>query len=115
MVELEEPGQQAFRLYVSGDTLFRPYLREVVDRTGPLDAAIVHLGGTRAFGLLVTMDHHQGADLVQLLDPRVAVPVHHDDYTVFTSTREQFLERCRERGLPTVLRPVDRGGRIPLT
>ncbi|MCR6033521.1 metal-dependent hydrolase [Nocardioides sp. zg-579] len=115
VLELEEPGRPVFRVYVSGDTLFRPYLRDVVDRTGPLDAAVVHLGGTRALGVLVTMDDRQGADLVDLLRPAVTVPVHFDDYTVFRSDRADFLERCRERGLPTQLRTVERGGRVDLT
>ncbi|WP_435747102.1 MBL fold metallo-hydrolase [Nocardioides sp. SYSU DS0663] len=114
VLELDEPGRPTFRLYVSGDTLFRPYLRGILDRTGPLDAAVVHLGGTRALGLLVTMDGEQGADLVQLLEPAVTVPVHFDDYTVFRSPRADFLERCRERGLPTALRPVERGERVDL-
>ncbi|WP_193615088.1 MBL fold metallo-hydrolase [Nocardioides lijunqiniae] len=115
VLELDDgSGGPPFRLYISGDTLFRPWLREVVDRTGPLDAAVVHLGGTRVLGLLVTMDGDQGADLVELLSPGVTVPVHHDDYTVFRSPRSDFLEACRRRGLPSQVRTVERGGVVDL-
>src|SRR3954467_10100454 len=51
VLELVE-GDASFRVYVPGDPLFRPTLREVADRLGPLDAMVIHLGGTRALGLL---------------------------------------------------------------
>jgi L-ascorbate metabolism protein UlaG (beta-lactamase superfamily) len=103
-----------FRVYVTGDTLSYPWLREVTERCGPLDAMVVHLGGTRALGLLVTMDGEQGADLVELVRPAVTVPVHHDDYTVFRSPLEDFLRACRERDAPTRVRQVRRGERVSL-
>ncbi|MFI2707722.1 MBL fold metallo-hydrolase, partial [Nocardioides sp. CER28] len=92
-------GTGTFRVYVTGDTLYRPFLGEVTERLGPLDAMVIHLGGTRAFGILVTMDGDQGADLVDLIASPVTVPVHHDDYTVFRSPLGDFLRACRDRGL----------------
>jgi L-ascorbate metabolism protein UlaG (beta-lactamase superfamily) len=115
VLELDTGTGRPFRVYVTGDTLFRPWLRDVVERHGPVDAMVIHLGGTRILGLLVTMDDEQGADLVELIGPAVTVPVHHDDYGVFRSPRSAFLERCRERHLPTDLRPVGRGGTTSLS
>ena len=115
VLELDDGSGPPFRLYVSGDTLYRPWLREVVARTGPLDAAVVHLGGTRVLGVLVTMDAKQGADLVRLLLPRVTVPVHFDDYTVFRSPLQDFLDLCRSRGVPSEIRTVTRGATVALT
>lgn len=114
VLELTGPDSEGFRLYLTGDTLFRPWLREVLERTGSLDAAVVHLGGTRALGVLVTMDGTQGADLVEMMRPVVTVPVHHDDYTVFRSPLSDFLANARERGLPTEIRPVARGAVVSL-
>ena len=114
VLELREGGQEPFRVYVSGDTLCYPWLRDVADRCGPLDAMVIHLGGTRALGLLVTMDGDQGADLVELVRPGVTVPVHHDDYTVFRSPLEDFLAACRTRDVPTRVRPVRRGETVSL-
>ena len=37
----------AWRGYISGDTLYRPFLGEVLERCGPLDVLIPHLGGTK--------------------------------------------------------------------
>jgi L-ascorbate metabolism protein UlaG (beta-lactamase superfamily) len=114
VLELSRAGRVELRVYISGDTLYRPWLAEVVDRHGPIDAAVLHLGGTRALGLLVTMDADQGAALAGLLRPAVTVPVHHDDYTVFRSPLEDFLRRCREESVPTEVRPVGRGETVSL-
>ncbi len=102
------------RVYITGDTLYRPWLREVADRCGPIDAMVVHLGGTRALGMLVTMDAEQGASLVDLLEPGVTVPVHYDDYTVFRSPLTHFVDRWRELALPGELRLVGRGETVSL-
>jgi L-ascorbate metabolism protein UlaG (beta-lactamase superfamily) len=104
----------AWRGYISGDTLYRPFLGEVLERTGPLDVLIPHLGGTRALGVTVTMDARQGADLVELLKPPVTVPVHYDDYDRFKSPLGDFLAEVGRRELPGELRTVHRGDTISL-
>jgi L-ascorbate metabolism protein UlaG (beta-lactamase superfamily) len=104
----------SWRGYISGDTLFRPYLGEVLERCGPLDVVIPHLGGTRVLGLTVTMDGRQGADLVELLKPPVTVPVHYDDYDRFKSPLGDFVTEVARRNLPGELRPVQRGETISL-
>lgn len=114
VLEHEVPGVRPRRVYITGDTLYRPWLREVADRFGPLDAMVIHLGGTRALGLLVTMDAEQGASLVDLLRPAVTVPVHFDDYTVFRSRLSDFVDRWRADSLPGELRLVERGRTVPL-
>jgi L-ascorbate metabolism protein UlaG (beta-lactamase superfamily) len=114
VVEVSDGRGTPFRLYITGDTLFRPWLRQVTDRLGPLDAMVVHLGGTRVLGLLVTMDGDQGADLVDLLMPPVTVPIHYDDYTVFRSPLGDFLRTCRSRGHGDRVRTVSRGETVSL-
>jgi len=115
VVEATREDGSVFRLYITGDTLNRMWLQDVTMRLGPLDAMVIHLGGTRALGLLVTMDGDQGADLVDRLAPAVTVPVHYDDYTVFRSPLEEFLSVCRSRGVVSRIRRVGCGETIPLT
>jgi L-ascorbate metabolism protein UlaG (beta-lactamase superfamily) len=103
-----------WRGYVTGDTLRRPFLAEVLERCGPLDVLIPHLGGTRALGLTVTMDAGQGADLVEMLRPPVTVPIHYDDYGRFRSSLGDFVTEVRRRGLPGELRTAVRGETISL-
>jgi len=114
VLQLQTPGQPLFRMYISGDTLLRPWLRDVVDRTGQLDAAVLHLGGTKVLGLLVTMDGAQGAELTRMLDPRVTVPIHYDDYGVFKSPLQDFLSACAGADLRSQVRPVGRGETVSL-
>lgn len=105
---------EGLRVYVTGDTLRYPWLREVADRCGPIDAMVIHLGGTRALGVLVTMDGDQGADLVEMIAPALTVPIHHDDYTVFRSPLSDFLDACRDRDVPTHVTTVGRGETVSL-
>jgi L-ascorbate metabolism protein UlaG (beta-lactamase superfamily) len=113
VIELHEDGGCRLRLYVTGDTLFRPWLAEVPRRCGDIDAMLIHLGGTRLLGMLLTMDGRQGADLTELVRPRLTLPIHHDDYRVFTSPVSDFLVRASNRGLAGV-RPIGRGDTVEL-
>ena len=98
-------GPAERRLYISGDTLLVEELEEIPGRFDPIDAGLLHLGGTRLpagarlpFGLTVTMDGAQGTGLVELLNLPRAIPVHYDDYTVFASPLRDFEAHMQRRG-----------------
>lgn len=97
------------RVYVSGDTLLYDDLKEIPRRFPDLDVGLFHLGGTTVLGLMVTMDAEQGAEAVRLVAPDVALPIHYDDYDVFTSGLEDFLEQARRLGLADRVHPWGRG------
>ena len=113
VVELEDGGRCRLRLYITGDTLYRPFLEEVPRRCGEIDAMIIHLGGTRILGMLLTMDDKQGVATTELIRPRLTIPIHNDDYTVQKLPLSAFLQRARDRGL-TGIRPITRGDCMPL-
>ncbi|WP_030868802.1 MBL fold metallo-hydrolase [Streptomyces sp. NRRL S-37] len=95
----DRSGEVRLVLYLSGDTLMYDGLREIAVRYPDIHLAVLHLGGTTLpGGLVVTMDAGQGADLLDLLRPRRALPVHHGDYTVFRSPLEDFLAEAGRRG-----------------
>src|SRR3954469_21306191 len=114
IIELERDGVPALRLYITGDTLCRPYLRDIADRFPDMDGMIIHVGGTRVLGVLVTMNGPQGADLVEMIGPPVTVPIHYDDYTVFKAPLSDFTSEVKRRGLPTTMRTVGRGETVTL-
>jgi len=115
LVEFGRAGAPPFRLYISGDTLMVDELSEIPRRCGPIDAAVLHLGGTTLpGGLVVTMDAMQGADLVELIGAATNVPVHYDDYGVFKSPLSDFTAEMDRRGLGSVVRCVTRGETISL-
>jgi L-ascorbate metabolism protein UlaG (beta-lactamase superfamily) len=113
VVELEVDGRLRTRLYITGDTLYRPFLAQVPRRLGQIDAMLVHLGGTRVLGMLLTMDGRQGVQLAHLIRAGLTVPIHYDDYRVFTSPLSDFLARARAEGL-TGVQPITRGASIAL-
>lgn len=109
------PGEATLRLYITGDTLFVDDLREIPQRYPSLDVAVLHLGGTRLpGGILVTMDARQGADLLELIRARTAVPIHNDDYGVFKSPLSAFRGEVARRGLDGQVTYVQRGQTITL-
>lgn len=107
-----QPGgtERGLRLYITGDTLLVDDLREIPRRYPALDAAVLHLGGTRLpGGLLVTMDEVQGADLVELLQAGTHIPVHYDDYGVFKTPLAAFRSEVSRRGLDRRITYVEPG------
>jgi L-ascorbate metabolism protein UlaG (beta-lactamase superfamily) len=114
LLEFDAPGRPPLRLYLTGDTLVHDDLREIAARYPDLDVGVLHLGGTKVLGLLLTMDGEQGVDLLEMIRPRVAVPVHFDDYPVFRSPLSDFLEAVERRGPDSRVVTVGRGETLPL-
>ncbi len=109
MLELDRGDGTTFRLYVSGDTMIHEQLREVPKRYPDIDLALLHLGGTRVLGILVTMDAKEGLEALRLIDPKEAIPIHYDDYTVFKSPLSDFQEAVEAAGLSSRVTYMERG------
>jgi L-ascorbate metabolism protein UlaG (beta-lactamase superfamily) len=88
-----------FRLYITGDTLVIDDLQEIPRRYPQIDLALLHLGGTRVLGILVTIDGKQGVQLMQMVAPQHAIPIHYNDYDVFTSPLADFQQEVQAAGL----------------
>ena len=114
LLAFSDAGRTTFRLYVTGDTLVFDGLREIRQRHPDIDVCLLHLGGTRVAGVLLTMDAAQGVEALRIVAPRAAVPIHFDDYTVFKSPLDDFRAAMARSGLPTHVRYVDRGQTIEL-
>jgi L-ascorbate metabolism protein UlaG (beta-lactamase superfamily) len=114
LLEHRVMGRVRRRVYLSGDTLTGDHVTEIAERHPDLHTAVVHLGGTRVLLHTVTMDADQGVDFLRRARPRVAVPVHHDDYRVFRSPLSTFMEAAARAALPTTIRPVERGQTVSL-
>jgi len=102
-------GETKFRLYISGDTLIHEEFKEIPQRYPDIDLALIHLGGTRAYGILLTMDGKQGVKAIQIIAPRTAIPIHFNDYTVMKSPLEEFIEAVAAAGLENRVRYLNHG------
>ncbi|MBV9171512.1 MAG: MBL fold metallo-hydrolase, partial [Chloroflexi bacterium] len=106
--------EQLLRMYVSGDTLMHDDLREIPRQFPDIDVGLFHVGGTRIFGVMLTMDADQAVQAIQVVAPRVAVPIHYDDYDVFKSPLADLQRAVQAAGLTDRVRYVDRGESVPL-
>jgi len=95
----DERGGTRLRMYISGDTLIHDRLREIPRRFPDVDLALLHLGGTRVLGIMVTMDAEQGLEAMRIVEPRTTIPIHYNDYEVFESPLEDFKRAVGEAGL----------------
>lgn len=89
----------AVRLYITGDTILHEHLQEIPQRYPDIDLGLFHLGGTRLFGVLLTMDAQQGLEAIRIINPREIIPIHYNDYNVFKSPLDDFKEIVSIAGL----------------
>ncbi len=111
-LDFTQDATTSLRLYISGDTLMHDRIAEVTRRFRDIDLCLIHLGGTRVAGILLTMDAEQGVRFLQLVRPRTAVPIHFDDYTVFKSPLDEFRAAAARAGLESEIRYVTHGETI---
>ena len=97
------------RVYITGDTLLHDGLEHIPTRFPDIDLGLLHLGGTRVFGILVTMDADQGVRALQLIKPKTAVPIHFGDYAIFKDPIENFRKAAAAASLTTDIHYLERG------
>jgi L-ascorbate metabolism protein UlaG (beta-lactamase superfamily) len=105
---------ESLRIYISGDTLVHDDLWEIPSRFPGIDLALLHLGGTRIMGLLLTMDGKQGVEAIRIVRPEIVVPIHYDDYDIFKSPLDDFRHEVVRAGLESRVRYVARGESVAL-
>ena len=114
IVEAWVGSERVARIWISGDTLVHDRLHLIPGRFPDIDLGLVHLGGTRLAGILLTMDADQGVEALRIVRPRCAVPIHHGDYPIFRSPLAHFLATSAAAGLGDRVRTVERGEVVPL-
>ncbi len=97
------------RIYITGDTLVFRNIRDIRARYTDIDLALLHLGGTRVLGILVTMDARQGVEMIRTVSPGLSIPIHYNDYTVFKSPLSHFQREVTAAGLDPHVRYLHHG------
>jgi L-ascorbate metabolism protein UlaG (beta-lactamase superfamily) len=92
-------GNSLMKLYISGDTLIHDDLKDIPKRFPNIDLALIHLGGTRILGVMLTMDDEQGVEIINIVRPQTVIPIHYNDYDVFKSPLEDFKRAAETAGL----------------
>ncbi|MBA8825983.1 L-ascorbate metabolism protein UlaG (beta-lactamase superfamily) [Saccharopolyspora lacisalsi] len=95
MLDFYQGDAHRFRLCTTGDTLLHDRLHDIARWYPDIGLALVHAGGTTLLGTVVTMTGEQAVRAVEVVDPRTAVPIHYDDYSVFRSGLDDLREAAR--------------------
>jgi len=89
-------------VWISGDTVLYPGVREVAERLR-VGTALLHVGGVRfpvTGPLRYTMTAREAVEMCGLIEPRTAIPVHYEGWKHFHEGREAIereLERAPEK------------------
>ncbi|MGW6278249.1 MBL fold metallo-hydrolase [Kribbella sp. NPDC055071] len=105
-------GEGLPTVYVSGDNASVDLVKEIADRFGPVDVAVLFAGGARTGifdGATLTLTSAAAVEAAHLLAPAIVVPVHTEGWAHFTEGPETIVEAFREAGLTDRLRVLDHG------
>ncbi len=109
LLEFRLPSDRILRIYISGDTLVFEGLYEIPKKYPSIDLGLIHLGGTRILGVMLTMDAEQGIRAVRIVNPARIIPIHYDDYEVFKSPLEDFKSAVKQAGIEERITYLNRG------
>ncbi|YCK38379.1 MBL fold metallo-hydrolase [Actinomadura sp. ATCC 39365] len=96
-------GEGLPTVYVSGDNASLDAVRQIADRFGPVDTAVLFAGGPRFSvlfdGRLIVLDSAQAVEAAGILGARRVVPVHYDSWAHFTEGRDELVAAFTAAGL----------------
>ena len=104
-----------YRIFFGGDSRWSRHFQVIGDRLGPLDIALLPIGGTLIFGHRTTMGPADAVRACNALRPRWAVPIHEGGEWMpvppaswHPGRKRHFVDLLDRSGLPVapcVLRP----------
>jgi L-ascorbate metabolism protein UlaG (beta-lactamase superfamily) len=100
-------GQRDGVLWISGDTVLYDGVRKVADRLR-VNIALLHLGGVQfpvTGPLRYSMTARDAVELLRLLRPRTAIPIHYEGWQHFREGREA-IEREFDRAPEEIRRSI---------
>ncbi|AQA24543.1 beta-lactamase superfamily domain protein [Rhodococcus sp. MTM3W5.2] len=92
-------------IYVSGDNASVELTREIGERLGPVDIAILFAGAADPgrFPVPVTLTSAEAVEVARILAPSVVIPVHTDGWAHFTEGADRFTAAFESAGLDALL------------
>lgn len=100
-------------VYVSGDNASLAAVTEIARRVGPVDVAVLFVGGARVpvreRNRPLTLTSQRAAAAAEVLGAAQVVPAHYDSWAHFTEGRDEIVTAFDDAGLSGVLRITDPG------
>lgn len=113
---LSAPG--ADTVYVSGDNASLDVVRQIADRAGPIDVAVLFAGAVqlaqRFDGAYLTLSSDRAAEAAKILGARLVVPVHFEGWKHFTQGADALRAAFAGNQVTDVLRMPERGETLTL-
>jgi L-ascorbate metabolism protein UlaG (beta-lactamase superfamily) len=110
-------GEGLPTVYVSGDNASLDVVRQIADRCGPVDIAILFAGGARTAlleGALLTLSSAGAAEAARLLGARHVVPLHFEHWAHFTQGPDTIRPAFEKAGLADRLHVLKPGEQVTL-
>ncbi|MEU7070106.1 MBL fold metallo-hydrolase [Streptomyces narbonensis] len=96
-------GEGLPTVYVSGDNASLDAVKQIAERFGPVDTAILFAGAPRFDvlfdGAVIVLDSAQAAEAAGVLGARRVVPVHYEGWAHFTEGRDALIAAFTAAGL----------------
>lgn len=113
---LRAPGAET--VYVSGDNASLDVVREIAERIGEVDVAVLFAGAVqlphRFDGAYLTLSSDHAAEAAKILGASVVVPVHFEGWQHFTQGADALRAAFAGNGVSDRLRLPERGEPLPL-
>lgn len=101
LLDFQRSGDRLYRLYITGDTMLVDELKDIPRRYPDIDLGLIHTGGTTFLVTVVTMTGEQAVRAVEITQPRTAIPIHYNDFSVFMSGLEDFKHAAESSSAAT--------------
>lgn len=108
-------GEGLPRVYVSGDNASLGVVREIADRFGAFDVAVLFAGGARIPLLgdaYLTLPSEAAAEAAEILKVREVVPLHFEHWGHFSQGPQTLVEAFGAAGLSERLHLLEPGGTV---
>jgi L-ascorbate metabolism protein UlaG (beta-lactamase superfamily) len=106
-------GEGLATVYVGGDNASLDVVREIADRAGPVDVAILNAGAVQIAqlfdGAYLTLSSDRAAEATIILGARVAIPLHFEGWSHFTQGADELRAAFHGNGVADRLRLPARG------
>jgi L-ascorbate metabolism protein UlaG (beta-lactamase superfamily) len=111
-------GDDVPSVYVSGDNASVDVVRAIAERVGPVDVALLFVGGASAphyfDGAPLTLTDAAAVEAARALGARAVVPIHCEGWTHYTQDTASLVAAFAAAGLADVLAVVPAGASVQL-
>lgn len=104
-------------VYISGDNASLDYVREIAERVGPVDVALLFAGGAQTAlieGAFLTLPSADAAEAAKILGASVVIPLHFEQWAHFTQGPETLVAAFDAAGIGDRLRLLKPGEKFEL-